>query len=111
MTHIANKPWGYEELLRHNIKILHILKGKRLSLQYHKDKEEFIVCLVGLCEFELGNIKGVLVPGGYLFIPKLMKHRLSATTNDVELFEVFDGVPTEVVRLEDDYGRIECVDG
>ena len=41
---ITNKPWGYEELWAQTPdylgKILHINKGERLSLQYHRKKRK-----------------------------------------------------------------------
>jgi len=107
MNKIINKPWGYEELIKHNIKLLHINKGSRLSLQYHKNKDEFLCCLSGVCEIETGGVKGALLPGGYIDIGHGILHRFSAVQGDVELLEIFEGELDDVVRVEDDYGRIE----
>ena len=48
------KPWGYELIWAHTDryagKILVIETGKRLSLQYHRRKEESILVILGrLC--------------------------------------------------------------
>ena len=50
----VEKPWGYELIWAHTDryagKILVIETGKRLSLQYHRRKEESILVILGrLC--------------------------------------------------------------
>ena len=93
-----DKPWGFEYLLgnagegwKWSLKIIHVNKGHRTSLQYHVSKDEYWF-------FKDGRVKHIK-PG--------KKHRLSAkrSKEDLEILEVYKGEDEEVVRLEDDYGR------
>lgn len=108
-----NKPWGYELLWAENPrylgKILCVMAGKRLSLQYHKVKDETMFVQKGNAILEYGEkpteLKSVeLGPGQTWHIPAGMVHRLKAVT-DIEVVEVSTSEIADVVRLEDDYGR------
>jgi mannose-6-phosphate isomerase-like protein (cupin superfamily) len=107
------KPWGFELLFAHTQKyagkLIFIRKGHRLSLQYHKEKDESIYIYEGkvLIEIEGNNrqlVQSVAQPGYCLRILPLTKHRLEAT-EDTTLFEVSTSELEDTVRLEDDYGR------
>ena len=115
----VNKPWGHE--LRWAItnrylgKILHISRGQSLSRQYHNEKDESIHVLAGVLILELGmNADGdpeetkVLETGqSYRIEPKTI-HRFRAPVDCyVELIEVSTPEIDDVVRLQDDYGRVE----
>jgi len=113
---IVNKPWGHENIWalteKYVGKILHIKKGKRLSLQFHKIKEETIMVLEGKLELileegsqrEQRNI--ILSPGETFHISPLTVHRFSASQgSDVKLVEVSTSEIHDVVRLQDDHGR------
>lgn len=109
----VNKPWGYEliwaEQPKYLGKILYIFAGKRLSLQYHKIKDESIMVLKGSLTLEYGNSKAnlkthVLQEGQTWHIAPGMLHRMSAV-DDVEVAEVSTSELADVVRVEDDHGR------
>ena len=78
---IVDKPWGHEQIWaltnKYVGKILHINEGHKLSLQYHRVKEETIYVLEGTLEL-------ILEEG---------------------LMEVSTTELDDVVRIEDDYSR------
>ena len=107
---IINKPWGKEiwwaELPdRYLGKILYINEGFRLSLQYHKFKDETLYVLHGLVEFEVSGIKTLKYPGESIHIPHQTVHRMKAIQY-AEIVEVSTYYPEDVVRLADDHNRI-----
>lgn len=110
----VEKPWGHELIWAKTGdyvgKILHIKKGHKLSLQYHREKEETILLYSGKMLFVFENEKGELqeIPlaaGEAHHIPTGKKHRMIAV-EDCEVFEVSTPQLDDVVRLEDGYGRI-----
>jgi mannose-6-phosphate isomerase-like protein (cupin superfamily) len=113
---IVDKPWGYEHIWaktdKYVGKLLHINEGERLSLQYHKVKEETIYVLEGVLELVLeeGSRRDMhsvfLKPGDTFHISPLTIHRFAATQRtDVRLIEVSTTELDDVVRIEDDYSR------
>lgn len=113
----TEKPWGYELLwaeTEHYVgKILHINKGEKLSLQYHKIKDETIMVISGEMRFEVEeNGKMVLLilkPYEPYHIKPMTKHRMEAII-DCDVFEVSTPHLTDVVRLEDKYGRADRIE-
>lgn len=110
----VEKPWGYELIWARNekyaAKILHLDKGKRLSYQYHRQKDEAMFVASGKILVELegegeGKIVFYLNTGECLHIPALTRHRVMAV-EDSDIFEVSTPELDDVVRLDDDYGRI-----
>ncbi len=109
------KPWGFELLFAHTPKyagkLIFVKKGHRLSLQYHKKKDESMYINEGKARIEVEGSDGRLVssvagPGYCIRIPPLTKHRLEAI-EDTTLLEVSTPELEDVERLEDDYGRIK----
>ena len=109
----VEKPWGYELIWAKTGdyvgKMLHINKGHKLSLQYHKVKEETIFVQTGKMNLVFENDRGemtevLLVPGQAHHIPTGRKHRMVAV-EDCDVFEVSTPHLDDVVRLEDGYGR------
>ncbi len=108
----TEKPWGYELLFARTPyyvgKVLFIKKGHRLSLQYHRKKDESFLLWSGKMLFiyeENGQMKErVMEPMESFHIPPGMKHRMAAL-QDCYVFEVSTPHLEDVVRLEDDYGR------
>jgi len=115
---IVNKPWGHENVWalteKYVGKVLHINKGKRLSLQFHRVKEETIMVLEGTMELILeeksdpprvyGSI--IMKPGDTYHISPLTVHRFSASQGtDVKVVEVSTTEIYDIVRLQDDHGR------
>ena len=104
------KPWGYEEIWAHTDKyvgkLLHIRKGSRLSIQYHEIKEETIYVLEGILTLLTDKDRFDLPPGSVYHIPPGSMHRFTASTEDVILIEVSTPELEDIVRVEDDHGRI-----
>lgn len=114
----VDKPWGYELIWaktdRYVGKLLHIVQGTKLSLQYHRKKDETVFLQSGRMDLviqEDGMLKTLSMrPGDFRRIPPGTVHRMIA----VETCEVFEVSTTElddVVRLEDDYGRTASGEG
>lgn len=114
MTRRIEKPWG-EELLwaltdRYAAKILRVRAGCRLSLQKHRRKDESLLVLSGemrLVEVDDagGQSSRVLRVGDTAHIPPGRIHRFEAET-DCEIVEVSTPEIDDVVRIEDDWGRV-----
>lgn len=87
-------------------KTLHISAGKRLSLQRHIEKTETIFVHRGTPTIRIGNTSTIHHPGETVHIPAGTVHRFAASPEaDVELFEVATPQITDIVRLDDDFGR------
>jgi mannose-6-phosphate isomerase len=106
------KPWGYELLFAltpfYAGKLIFVKKGHRLSLQYHKKKDETIYLHQGKVRLEIEEegkmVSKTFEPGQSVRVPPGTKHRLQAI-EDSTFFEVSTTELDDVVRLEDDYGR------
>ena len=107
------KPWGHEEIWAETKdyvgKLLVVRKGERLSLQYHRRKEETlyletgkVLCTLGDSEDDLAE--RILMPGDVVHLPPGRRHRFQAL-EESRLFEVSTPFLDDVVRLEDDYQR------
>jgi mannose-6-phosphate isomerase len=112
----TDKPWGYELLWSHTDhyagKVIHINAGRRLSLQYHEQKNESVLVLSGTLMLHLGQGEDSriieLSPGESHDIPVGGIHRFEAPPDtDVEIIEVSTPELDDVVRLEDDYNRAD----
>ncbi len=111
----VEKPWGYEliwaKTAKYAGKVLHLDKDKRLSYQYHRQKDEALFVASGKILVELeeegaGKSTSCLKAGECLHIPALTRHRIMAV-EDSDLFEVSTPELDDVVRLQDDYGRTQ----
>ena len=109
----VDKPWGHELIWaltdRYVGKILFIEAGKRLSLQYHEEKDESIFVLEGRMVLHLEDSEGELQSiemehGDSYRIPVGARHRFAAI-EDTRLVEVSSPEIEDVVRVEDDFGR------
>lgn len=106
----VEKPWGHEviwaETASYVGKLLHINAGHRLSLQFHRVKEETVYVVSGTLYVYDGD-GGItkLTPGQRFHVNPLQVHRFGANESDVEIMEVSTPHLDDVVRLEDDYQR------
>jgi mannose-6-phosphate isomerase len=107
------KPWGYEVLWaytdRYAGKILHIHRGKRLSLQYHNRKDETLYLLNGRMQLDLEDDGGSIVqhevgPGQSFRVPAGRRHRIHAL-EECRVLEASTPELDDVVRIQDEYGR------
>ena len=109
----VDKPWGWElvwaETDAYVGKLLFVRAGESLSLQYHETKDESWLVREGRATLELGDVNGELetteiAPGDtFRFRPRTL-HRVTAV-EDLLVIEVSTNHLTDVVRLEDKYGR------
>lgn len=103
------KPWGYEEILEINenymVKYLFMKAGHSCSLQYHKEKHETIVVFTGELEILHGNKTTILKAGDYLSIKPTVVHRMSSK-EDCLYLEASTSQLDDVIRVEDNYGRV-----
>jgi mannose-6-phosphate isomerase-like protein (cupin superfamily) len=109
----VEKPWGFELIWAHTDryvgKLIVVETGKRLSLQFHRVKDESIYVATGKLRLHLENDDGEVVtremgPGDHAHIPVGRRHRFESIER-VEILEVSTPELDDVVRVEDDYGR------
>ncbi|MBI4238810.1 MAG: ectoine synthase [Deltaproteobacteria bacterium] len=112
---VVCKPWGRELWLVHEsphyaMKILEVQAGKRLSLQYHREKVETSYVLSGRGRLILEDLQSQTLqtleigPQDYYSVVPPQRHRLEAVT-DLRLLEVSTPHLDDVVRIEDDHQR------
>ena len=110
----VEKPWGYEIIYTKDDapatgKILHVLAGKRLSLQYHDHKTETLCLFSGKAMITLSNKNGQVVEipmkrlMGYHVVAG-QTHRVRAIT-DIDILEASEPEKGNTFRLQDDVGR------
>ncbi|MDO8510799.1 MAG: HAD-IIB family hydrolase [Nanoarchaeota archaeon] len=110
---LTEKPWGNFEQFTANetstVKILEVRPQQRLSLQSHQHREELWIALDDGVVAEINSIKHYLKKGDKIVIPKEAKHRLSSESGTVRVLEIAFGSFDEkdIVRYEDDFGRIK----
>jgi len=111
---IIDKPWGCEEIIctndRYTLKKISMLKNKKCSLQYHKNKTETIHIKSGIMELtygsDLSNLEiEILGQGTTVEILPNIIHRMKAI-EDLEYIEVSTSELDDIFRIRDDYGRV-----
>jgi mannose-6-phosphate isomerase len=110
-----HRPWGFYEVLSddktdHKVKRITVWPGKRLSLQYHQKRKEHWIVIAGKAIATVNEKEVRLSPGESLDIPFQARHRIE-NIGDVPLvfIEVQQGEyfgEDDIVRIEDDFGRI-----
>ena len=112
---ITERPWGSYQVLYDGedckVKRITVRPAHRLSLQSHEYRQEDWHIMAGTGVMEIGyQIQPVYV-GSKLFIPKETKHRIENTgTTDLVFIEIQTGTyfgEDDIVRYEDDYGRLK----
>ncbi len=107
------RPWGAWTVLEagpgYKVKRLEVLPGKRLSLQKHFHRSEHWVVVQGTARVTNGDRVCLLETNQWTFIPVETIHRLenpdSALLVLIEVQSGNDVRETDIVRLEDDFGR------
>ena len=108
------KPWGNEILIETNdfytVKKLFMKKGHKCSLQYHEIKHETVYILSGVMKLWIGKDKNsieykTLIEGDFFVINSKMIHRMEAV-EDCYYIESSTSELDDVIRLDDDYGRV-----
>ena len=106
------KPWGEEIIFAHTRryagKLLRIRRGASLSLQYHRKKDETLYVHSGVVRVTLmpgaRRRTRLMRSGQAIHFPPRTRHRLEGVTA-CTVFEVSTPELSDVVRLEDRYGR------
>lgn len=111
----GQRPWGFYEVLSddqadHKIKRITVWPGKRLSLQWHQKRREHWIIIEGLALVTLNGREIRLSTSESIDIPHKAKHRIE-NIGDMPLvfIEVQQGEyfgEDDIVRVEDDFGRI-----
>ncbi len=108
------KPWGSEELIEVNqqyvVKRLFMKKNHQCSLQYHEDKHETVYIVSGELKLTIGDsIENldyiVLKPGDSVVLPPKKIHRMYGN-EDTYYLEASTPQLDDVIRIEDDYNRV-----
>lgn len=114
------RPWGSFQTILTNelddmdmdqfkVKKIVVNPHQKLSLQYHHHRSEHWVITKGKIIAQVGEDLFHLHRNQSIFIPKGSKHRIiNESDNVAELIEVQIGesvAESDIVRLQDDYGR------
>ena len=111
----VEKPWGAYKVLDlgdgYQVKWLDVKPGARLSYQAHEHRSEHWAVVTGTATVTLDD-KVIEVPcGEHIYIPVRARHRLENRGQEmIRVVEVQSGDylgEDDIVRFEDDYGRIE----
>ncbi|PIN90594.1 mannose-6-phosphate isomerase [Candidatus Pacearchaeota archaeon CG10_big_fil_rev_8_21_14_0_10_32_14] len=108
---VDKRPWGEFEQFTLNenstVKIITVKSKKRLSLQKHKNREEFWKVLDHPVKVTVGKKTWTAKINEEIFIPKNTIHRLEGLNKDGRILEIALGKFNEndIERVEDDYGR------
>jgi len=111
----VHRPWGCFESIdqgeRFQVKRIVVSPGASLSLQLHRHRAEHWVVVQGTAEVTCGQKVFELNEDGSTYVPVNTPHRLrNPGTEPLEIIEVQSGDylgEDDIVRLEDDYGRLE----
>ena len=110
---IVKKPWGtYEVLLdepNYKVKRIVVNPYERFSLQYHNHREEHWVIVEGDGIVQVKHKEyPAIVRSHWVILPREL-HRATAGPNGLVFIETQTGDCREedIVRLEDDYGRLD----
>ena len=113
MIDFDNRPWGrWEEYIYepdYRVKRMVLFPGKRLSLQYHRLREENWVIVQGEGKMTLGDQNFPVKVGDVVHIAKEQVHRVANESDKpLVIIETQIGICPEddIVRIEDDYNRV-----
>lgn len=110
------RPWGWYTNIEGNdnsgfkVKRIGVYPGKRLSLQSHNKRSEHWVVVKGNAKVRVGNDELILHSNQHVYIPEGVLHRMENIGDElVEFVETQIGEylgEDDIVRYEDDFGRI-----
>lgn len=112
----VEKPWGAYQVLDagegFQVKRIEVRPGGRLSYQRHARRAEHWFVVAGAARVVLDGEEREVSPGEAVDIPVGAAHRVaSAGEERLVLIEIQTGDyfgEDDIVRLEDDYGRVEA---
>ncbi|MBT3555265.1 MAG: phosphomannose isomerase type II C-terminal cupin domain [Chloroflexi bacterium] len=110
------RPWGSYEILTNGpgfqAKRLTVKVEKRLSLQWHRHRDETWVVARGTARVTVGEEQSTLGRGESMFVARNIHHRIEniSSVEPLEIIEIQTGDylgEDDIVRVEDDFGRAE----
>lgn len=112
------RPWGrydviYEDRIGEvtiKVKKIKVNPNQRLSLQYHGCRDEYWSIIEGFGEVERNDEVLPAKCGDEFLIPRGMIHRITAGPKGINFLEIAVGHrvdESDIVRVKDDYGRVE----
>ncbi len=113
----VHRPWGYYDSIdngsRFQVKRIVVKPGASLSLQMHHHRAEHWIVVSGTARVTRGDEIIMLSENQSTYIPLGTVHRLeNPGVIDLEMIEVQSGSylgEDDIVRLEDNYGRLKAV--
>ena len=108
------RPWGWFETLAsgagYQVKRLLVNPEQRLSLQWHRHRDEQWIVARGTALVTIGEKTCNLGRGQSASVPRTVRHRIEniSSVEPLELVEVQTGDylgEDDIVRVEDDFGR------
>ena len=110
----VHRPWGWYQTIdlgdRFRVKRLVVMPGKKLSLQKHHHRAEHWVVVRGTAEVTRDGEVTLVRENEFVYLPFGCVHRLANPGRiPVEIVEVQTGAYLEeddIVRIEDDFGRL-----
>jgi len=110
------RPWGSYEILASGpgfqTKRVTVKPEKRLSLQWHRHRDETWVIARGTARVTVGEEQHTLGRGESMFVARNVHHRIGniSSVEPLEIIEIQTGDylgEDDIVRVEDDFGRAE----
>ena len=114
LGNIEERPWGNYHIIAKNtgyqIKEIIVFKNSKLSLQKHKSRSEFWQIVKGKSKITIDQKEYYLKEKEHIYIPKNSTHRIeNIGEEDLIFIEIQLGKDLneeDIIRLEDDYGRV-----
>ncbi len=112
----GTRPWGFYEILTSGsgfqTKRLTVNAESRLSLQWHRHRDETWVVARGTAKVTVGDEEHTLGRGQSMFVARNVHHRIEniSSVEPLEIIEVQTGDylgEDDIVRVQDDFGRAE----
>ena len=115
----VHRPWGTYTVLEEGpgfkIKRIEVKPGASLSLQMHQHRSEHWIVVSGTAQVVNGERELTVQTNESTFIPPRNRHRLSNPHNvELVIIEVQSGPylgEDDIVRFDDQYGRVPAVQG
>lgn len=109
------RPWGSYEVLTSGpgfqSKRITVKTESRLSLQWHRHRDETWVVARGTAKVTVGDEEKTLGRGQSVYVARNVHHRIEniSSVEPLEIIEVQTGDylgEDDIVRIEDDFGRV-----
>ena len=114
LGNVEKRPWGNYHVIAKNtgyqIKEIKVFKNSKLSLQKHNNRSEFWQIVKGESKIIIEDDEYFLKEKEHIYIPKETVHRIENIGNEELIFIEIqlgeDLQESDIIRIEDDYGRV-----